>query len=230
MILGLALLLLTPGQVQIVPTPEFPRELQTSAIRATVRVANGAAGLQGTGVVVASKGKFIYVLTAHHVVKGADGLEVATFNLDAYPRPAHVYRSAEVVAASPDTRDLALLRVATNGKVPGTMDLCPHVVLPDRPGFRALAVGCGEAGGPTCLPAKVLGKKRVRRPGGGKGCVFWEVDQPSGKGGSGGPLVDRRGYLLGIQSGTSHGKAYFCHADEVRAFLEAAGIRLGGER
>jgi hypothetical protein len=74
-----------------------------------------------------------------------------------------VYRSAEIVAGTNDTRDLALIRLATADKMAGKLELCPTLVVTTESGFSALAVGCGEGAAATCLVAKVLGKKLVRR-------------------------------------------------------------------
>jgi S1-C subfamily serine protease len=226
----LALLALVPGQVAVVPAPGFSRETQTSAVYATVLVVNTAKEVRGSGVIVAREGKNLYVLTAQHVVKGARGLDVATFSAASYPRPESVYRSAEVVAAAADIRDLALIRVEANGKETGRLTVCPALALPDKARFPALAVGCGEGGEPTCVAVKVLGKKRIRRPGAAKSGLFWEVDRDLAEGRSGGALIDRHGHVLGIQSGTSNGKTYFCHAVAVREFLRPAGLNQGTTR
>jgi hypothetical protein len=48
------------------------------------------------------------------------------------------------------------------------------------------------------------------------------TEKPEGR--SGGPLVDKRGLLIGVCSGVSKDKAYFCHIDEINAFLERNGF------
>jgi S1-C subfamily serine protease len=40
------------------------------------------------------------------------------------------------------------------------------------------------------------------------------------KGRSGGPLIDQRGFVIGICSGTSDGKGYFTHTHEIHRFLK----------
>ena len=50
----LSLLLLLPAQVETVPSPTFPRELQVAATVAAVRVANVTKGTVGSGAVLRS--------------------------------------------------------------------------------------------------------------------------------------------------------------------------------
>jgi S1-C subfamily serine protease len=220
----LALLILLPGQIDIVDAPAFSRPLQTSAVAATVRVVNVSTGVEGSGALIAQKDGFAYVLTAQHLAGKGDHLEVSTFSATSYPRPEKVYKVAEVVAGTKGMQDLALVRLTTKDKMPGILKVCPKAAIPDQKGFEALAVGCNRAGVPTCLVDKVLGGKRVRRGVKGGTAYFWELSRAHAAGKSGGPLVDRRGYLLGVLSGTNKGKSYFCHTREIHAFLKQAGL------
>jgi S1-C subfamily serine protease len=217
----LAGLLLLPAQVE---SADFPKERQTAALAATVRVANLSQKAVASGVLLGRKGSFVYVLTAHHLVGRGDRLEVATFTASSSPRPSRVYRSVQVVARAEDMRDLALLRVVTDDPMPGTLALCPARLLPEEMGFKALSVGCTGGEAPTCVVDEVAGKKLARRENEEKAAAFWEVDRKQPEGRSGGPLIDRRGYLLGICSGTNKEKGYFTHPDEVRAFLVDNGF------
>jgi S1-C subfamily serine protease len=221
----LPILLLVAGQVEVVASKSYPRELQLSAVCATVRVVNVSEGTSGSGAILGRKGAFVYILTANHLVHKADRLEVSTFVVGSYPKPKNVYRSAELVAGTDDLKDLALIRVTTEDDVPGSLKLCPAESLPQKNGFEALAVGCTDGGPPTCLIDKVIGKKLVRREAGGKTAWFWELDRKYAEGRSGGPLLDSRGSLLGILSGTSGGHSFFAHIEEIRAFLEPHGFK-----
>jgi hypothetical protein len=69
----------------------------------------------------------------------------------------------------------------------------------------------------------VLEARRARREG-RESALFWEVGRKEAEGRSGGGLVDRRGALLGVCSGTNKEKSYFCHVDEIRAFLKETGF------
>ena len=76
----------------------------------------------------------------------------------------------------------------------------------------------------------MTGPKRARRPGVETAVRVWETSQPPAQGRSGGPLLDRQGQLLGIGSGSSGGKGYFSHLDEIERFLKRNGLQwLTGE-
>ena len=118
--LTLALLALVPADIDVLDSKDFPKEAQVKAVTATVRVVNAAKGSEGSGALVHKGGPFLYVLTAAHVVAGAKKVEVATFTADSHPKPAKVYREAEVLAQS-DEADLAVLRVTTRDDPPGLL-------------------------------------------------------------------------------------------------------------
>jgi S1-C subfamily serine protease len=220
----LASVLLSSGQIPTVESPDLPRELQATAVTATVQVRNVTQGTEGSGVLVGKGGPFVYVLTAQHVVQGVESLEVAVFTADSYPRPKTTYRSAEVVAETKGLADLALLRIAMTDSLPSGLRLCPERLVPANRGFPGLSVGCEAGKAPTCLLAKVEGKKHLRREEKGETASFWEVDGKHHTGRSGGPLLDKGSHLLGVCSGTNRDKTYFTHPEEVRAFLKQHGF------
>jgi len=219
-----ACLLLVPGQIETIEAADFPAQAQIAAVTGTVRIRNLGQKADGTGVILGRKGAFVYILTAQHVIAKTERLEIATFTAASYPRPARVYRSYHVVAQTNDQRDLALLRMVTDDKMPGSLPLCPARLIPDEKDFKALTVGCAADKPPTCLLATVAGKRRVRRQAEDVPVAFWEVSSDSPEGRSGGPLVDKRGFLLGVCNGVSNDKAYFCHIEEINAFLERNGF------
>jgi S1-C subfamily serine protease len=224
LVFGVAALALIGGHLEIARSPDFSRTLQTSAITATVRVVNVGEGIHGSGVIVGRKGRFAYVLTAAHIVGKASRLKVATFSMASYPRPQDVYATAEVLAVSGDIRDLALLRVPVGHDKVGKLVLCPRTLVPEQADFPALTVGCSAGAAPTCQVEKVLARKRIKRDAKAGTGLFWEVGREYQQGRSGGALIDARGHVLGILSGTSEGRSYFCHAEEIRAFLNKAGV------
>jgi S1-C subfamily serine protease len=217
------LLLLFPAQVEIVPSAEFPRKLQMTAITATVRIVNVARKSEGSGVVLGRKGEFVYILTARHIVENAGRLDVSTFSAQTHPMPNRVYE-ATVMATTNSLRDLALIRLATQDEMPGSLPLFPAQFETERNPFQALSVGCSRGAAPTGLIDKVLGNRKVQRKMEEGTAFFWEVDRKQVPGRSGGPLVDRRGYLIGICSGTNQEKSYFCDIKEIRAFLKPHGL------
>jgi hypothetical protein len=221
--LALALLLCAPTDIDVLDSKDFPRDAQVRAVTATVRVFNAAKEVGGSGALIGRNGPLVYVLTANHVVDGAKRLEVSTFTADSYPRAAAVYRAAEVIAQSAEA-DLAVLRLTTRDELPGSVLVCPPARLPEGKEFVALSAGCDRRPAPDCALEDVKGKRRVRRPGAARGVLCWETARAPAMGRSGGPLLDVRGYLIGVDSGAGDGKGYYTHAEEIHTFLRRNGL------
>jgi S1-C subfamily serine protease len=217
--LGLVLLALVPGQFPIVASKEFPPEVQQAALAATVRIENRTQRINGTGAIVGIDGPFIYILTAGHVVKDGGHLEVATFTAESYPKAKHVFRTVTVVAESQGVKDLALLRIVAAEKLAAPLPFYPPPRQLKKERFVALTVGCGNGDAPTCQLENVVGDKIVSRAGRPETGNCWEVAQPQTPGRSGGPMLDRRGRLIGICSGNNGARGYFCHISEIEDFL-----------
>ncbi len=212
-------LLLLPA-IQVSDAPGFSKKLQVRAITATVHIVNKTKKSEGSGVVVGKNGPFVYVLTACHLVQGADQLEIATFSEQSYPNRDTVYRAAKVVAKTEGICDLALVRMVANDRVVSFLPLCPIADIPKGEGFGVLAVGCMDGHEPRCVFGEVRGKKRIGHKTGAEFGYFWELGNAVRKGTSGGPLVDKRGFVVGICSGTNDGKTYFVHPAEIHRFLK----------
>jgi len=221
---SLPVLLMIPALVT--GAADFPDALQRSAAAATVRVVNGAGKAVGSGTIVKKSGPFVYILTANHVVDGEERPVIVTFPAGATAESDdHTYRSAKVIARTKQG-DLALIRLAAGDGWPEPLPVCPPELVPRETAFPVLSVGCAEgAKGPSCWADRVRGKKRVRKKGQKEAAYFWEVTKKPVSGRSGGPLVDRRGYLLGVCSGSNGDLGYYCHIDEVHAFLRTNGFR-----
>jgi S1-C subfamily serine protease len=155
-------------------------------------------------------------------VDGAKRVEVSTYSTASHPKPAAVYR-AEVIATA-DGPDLAVLRFATRDELPASVTVCPPSKVPEGRDFAALSVGRGAGGAPAAALEDVRGKRRVHRPGADSRVLCWETAKAPAKGRSGGPLLDRRGYLIGVDSGAGDGKGYYAHVEEVHAFLKRNGL------
>ncbi|HEX5269842.1 MAG TPA: serine protease [Gemmataceae bacterium] len=222
--LTLALLALVPADIEALDSKEFSKEAQARAVVATVRVGNAAAGSTGSGVLLKRQGPFVYVLTANHVVAGAKRVEVSTFTADSYPRAAAVYPKAEVIAQSAEA-DLAVLRLTTRDEMPGSVAVGPPRDAPAGKAFVALSVGCGDGGAPACALEDVRGTRRVRKPGAEAAVTCWETARAPARGRSGGPLLDRDGRLIGLDSGASDGKGYYTHLEEIQTFLRHNGLK-----
>ncbi len=220
----LALLLLLPAEIGILDSKDFPKEAQLRAVTATVRVVNLTKGDEGSGVLLKRNGPIVYVLTANHIVDGAKRVEVSTFSAGSHPKTAAVYRMAEVIAQAPES-DLAVLQWTTRDEMPGAAKVCPPSKLPEGKEFVALSVGCADGRPPTCALEDVKGRRKVRKPGVEGTVLCWETARAPLKGRSGGPLLDRRGYLIGVDSGAGDGKGYYTHIEEVHAFLKRNGLK-----
>jgi S1-C subfamily serine protease len=212
------LALLAVGQTGQVESADFPKEVQASALRAAVRIVNGATGANGTGVIVKQDANCIYVLTARHVVEKAEKVDVHTFSAESYPKAAKVYGSAQVIAQAKE-QDLAVVRIATRDKAPGVLPLCPAAKAPNDKDFPGMSVGCNDGKAPTCRAETVKGRKVVKRPGEDP-LVSWEVAAAPKAGRSGGPLLDKRGKVIGVASGGNDGLGYFAHIEEIERFLK----------
>jgi S1-C subfamily serine protease len=166
----------------------------------------------------------VYLLTANHVVAGAKRVEVTTFTAESHPLAAAVYRAAEVVAQSAES-DLAVLRLTTRDEMPGLVPVCPPSKVPRGKDFVALSVGCSGGGAPSVALEDVKARRRVRKPKADGAVLCWETAKAPAKGRSGGPLLDRDGRLIGLDSGAGDGKGYYTHVEEIYAFLRHNGLK-----
>jgi S1-C subfamily serine protease len=223
-VLGLSLLL-NAAQIPAVESVEFSKVRQIQLVQATVRIRNVALNREGSGVLIGKGGPFVYVLTAQHVVQGADRLEIAVFSNESYPVPKKTYRSGEIVAELRGPEDLALVRIRTADNVPGFLRICPESKIPNPLVLPLLTIGCESRNSPTPLLEKRVEKKMAQKPGTKEPASFWMIDSKYSAGRSGGPLIDKRGYVLGICSGTNRDKSYFTHIDEIHRFLKNNGYR-----
>jgi S1-C subfamily serine protease len=219
---ALPLLLVLPAQLDIAPSKNFTKDQQTRALLATVRVVNEGDQAEGTGVIIHQRETFVYVLTAAHLVGKAEAVQTHLFSSKSYPKPEKVIKRAEVVARAKSS-DVALLRFELREQV-AVVPLCAPESIPKEKDFPALVTACAQ-GAPTLAEDVVRGQKLVRKPNAREATLMWEVDSQPPKGRSGGPLIDRHGYVLGVCSGTGGQKGYYVHIDEVRAFLRTTDYR-----
>lgn len=147
--------------------------------RSTVEVASGRRG-QGSGFIVKSDGVMI---TNSHVVSGSE-LMVRLWDGSSFP--------AKLEARSP-RRDLAVLSIPTLNLTPVTLANSDEL----RVGELVMAVGnpLGFTGAVTTGVVHAVG----RRPGLGPN-KWVQADVHLAPGNSGGPLVDARGNVVGVNT------------------------------
>jgi putative serine protease PepD len=148
----------------------------------------------GSGVVLSASGE---ILTNAHVVEGADEVRVR-FAGETEPR------TARVVAADAGN-DLALLRIAATGLKPATFAQ-PETV---RIGDEVVAIGYALDldGGPTVTTGIVSALSRTIVTDSGALNRLIQTDAAISSGNSGGPLVNMRAEVVGINTAVARGDA-----------------------
>ncbi len=202
----------TPVSAQIVPTASFGDELQWRTIEATVgvRYLNGGCWYRASGCVAAIHSGGYDVLTANHVVAGAADFHVELFARKSYPRPDRVFSQVQLTATWP-AYDLALIRVQATELPRCILVLSAASPAVDDP---LLAVGCGHQRPPYAAPGAFTGRPLIGDD------RFQSTCRIVG-GFSGGPLVNARGELLGVNVAHScDGTTYSVSLDRIREFLQ----------
>ena len=149
---------------------------------------NGAPGAPraegvGSGFIIDASG---LVVTSHHVVKGADTVTVTL----------HDGRTLEARVAGADPKtDLALLKIDAGEALP-TVEFGDSDTT--RVGDWVVAVGSPFGLGGTVTAGIV--SARGRDIGSGPYDDYLQLDAPINRGSSGGPLFDRSGRVIGVNS------------------------------
>ncbi len=194
-------------------------------LTATVRIIDPTRQTEGSGTVIGKAGGLVYVLTAHHVVGDADGVDVQTFTLaGTKARKGALYRDVEVMARA-TASDLALLRLRAPKFAGQAVAVCPPAAAPRRMPLRVWTAGWNTAGLPMCHANRITVVERVKKPANDDEALYWVVQDAPDPGNSGAAAVDIHGFLIGVCSGKTGKKGYFCHLEEIQRFLCAEGLR-----
>ncbi|MBW2527059.1 MAG: trypsin-like peptidase domain-containing protein [Deltaproteobacteria bacterium] len=154
----------------------------------------------GSGFLVEPTG---LVVTNHHVVDGAQSLQVSLRNGTKYP-------SVEVLVTDAE-HDLALLQIAAKNL--REAPLSPDEAL--TPGARAIAIG-SPLGLEYSVTDGIISAVRELQ-----GTTFLQMQTTIAPGSSGGPLFDVRGRVMGVNTATrGDGLNLAVHAKYVRALLK----------
>ena len=175
---------------------------------------------RGSGVLISKTDDRVYILTAAHIVKDRDLLDVACYRAT----KGQTVRMPALVVAKSQTQDLALLQAFT--KMSG---LPKPLAIFDRnrgnfplPFETVFFSYLGDL--PQAYTTQVVRDTLVQRPDSESAVRMWVADQEPLPGQSGGPMVDPQGVVLGMASGASAGQGYFVHIDEIRTFLQTTGV------
>ncbi|MCP4678530.1 MAG: PDZ domain-containing protein [Deltaproteobacteria bacterium] len=166
----------------------------------------------GSGVIVDKAG---YVVTNNHVVAGATSVVITRFNNSEEHFPARV-------VAFDTSKDLALLKIQGGGPFPeATISNSSKVEVGDW----VLAVGNPFGLEHTVTAGIISGKRSSLTIGGVNYRGLLQTDAPINKGSSGGPLVNLRGEVIGINTaiyaptGVFNGTGFAIPSNRVGGFV-----------
>ena len=184
----------------------------------------GSGEATGTGVVLTADGE---ILTNAHVVEGATTVKVR-FAGETEPR------SAQVLASDPGN-DLALLKIEGVGFKPAVFAQVGSV----RVGDPVVAIGYALDldGGPSVTSGIISALKRTIITDSGALNGLIQTDAPISSGNSGGPLVNLRGEVVGINTAVARSDAgsaasnigFSIAVDEIVPVLEQLRSLANGE-
>ena len=169
-----------PRQFPFMDDPFFRRFFGEPLAPAPERLVRGL----GSGVIVTADG---YVLTNHHVIDGAQQIEVDLQG----PRTV----SAKLVGSDPPS-DLAVLKISEGGLSPLALADSDKVQVGDI----VLAIGNPLGIGQTVTLGIISAKGRRTGLSDGSFEDFLQTDAPTNRGNSGGALINGDGELVGINS------------------------------
>jgi S1-C subfamily serine protease len=158
----------------VVPSPAAPSVPEQQAL--------------GSGFVIDKAG---HIVTNYHVIEGADQIEVSFSNQDTL--------RATLVGSDPST-DLAVLRVQTSSRSLTPLQLGDSGAV--RVGDPVVAIGnpVGLARTPTPGLVSAVQERTITAPNGYPIDHVIQTDAPINSGNSGGPLLNDKGAVIGVNS------------------------------
>ncbi|MFP4441252.1 MAG: S1C family serine protease [Chloroflexaceae bacterium] len=171
---------LTPAEGNVSDAMVAAVKQVSPAVVTVLNNPNSREGGSGSGVIISADG---YILTNHHVVDGANRLAVVFADTSRH--------SAELVGSDPLT-DIAVIRVDV--EVPAVAAVGDSEIL--QPGEQVLAIGSPLGNFRNTVTAGVI--SALNRSVGRDLEGLIQTDTAINQGNSGGPLINLRGEVIGI--------------------------------
>jgi S1-C subfamily serine protease len=199
----------------------FSKELQMKCRESALLVRCPIDKSDGTGVVIGRVKSTYYALTAYHVVRNVKLIELDWYSQKTWPQP-RLSRLSATLECFDETADLALLKF----EVPqGIMIPVSHLAKiddldPRKERIAVFSIGCDAGGLPSIREDWTSGKKLLLLKENTPRAFFWETENRTIPGRSGGALYNRDGSIIGICSATQSDLSYYVHIDEICAFCK----------
>jgi len=181
---------LTPAEGNVSDAMVAAVQQVAPAVVTVLNNPNSREGGSGSGVIISADG---YILTNHHVVDGANRLAVIFADTSRH--------SAELVGSDPLT-DIAVIRVDV--EVPAVAAVGDSEIL--QPGEQVLAIGSPLGNFRNTVTAGVV--SALNRSVGRDMEGLIQTDTAINQGNSGGPLINLRGEVIGINTLVVRGSGF----------------------
>lgn len=192
--------------------PKRPSIMEAS-VRVRIRERGGMA--YGSGTIIHSRPGEAIVLTCGHIFRDAGRNPKTT--VDVFSEEGRESFPAELISFDAEA-DVGLLRFSTD-RVFAAMQVAPPSYRP-RPGTEVVNVGCSRGAAPSARKARITAVDRYLGPPNIE-CTGLPV-----QGRSGGGLVTREGYVIGVCSAAdpSEGRGLYAGLGAVQHELARAGL------